>query len=522
MNKAKKLLLCIFTFVIMYLICGKIKAFEWGKESIVYGDGVISNSEVSKYSDSGKEIEAVCLYAGDDKEVQNGYGYNKDLVVYLFIYKDGTASVGWHADGCARGNGAGTCSDGYESNKQGIRNWSKNSTGTKDTAIKKHDAYSTYKSKKSCPYYLYKAEDFSKNYFYLAYTAGKLKSMESLTKGEPGDKTWLYYNVGESEKIKEDFKCDYGLTKDADSSFVSVTFKKDSYVDVNTSFSSQIESEAEVDGNTFKYIVRPDFVYFNNRLYSTSYIEHLKDGKCPKTVDICLYGYKGGNIFQANVVDVHYVIYGDSSVSLDTYCDGNENAKSQMYCVGDNCSDEGMCEYYDDLIAELEEIASGYGGKSTQEQKEILEKYNTKKDEINAFCLSALSNLDYSEGGCLDKCLKNADRVADVEFRNGIRTEYDDGTKCNVGTSIISMIYNVLKWGKYIAPALVIMLTMLDFIKAISSQNDDDMKKAQSKFIKRLIIAALLFLLPLIINFILQTFGFYSAKCDVTNLFSKN
>ena len=90
MNKAKKLLLCIFTFVIMYLICGKIKAFEWGKESIVYGDGVISNSEVSKYSDSGKEIEAVCLYAGDDKEVQNGYGYNKDLVRYLFIYKDGT------------------------------------------------------------------------------------------------------------------------------------------------------------------------------------------------------------------------------------------------------------------------------------------------------------------------------------------------------------------------------------------------------------------------------------------------
>ena len=44
------------------------------------------------------------------------------------------------------------------------------------------------------------------------------------------------------------------------------------------------------------------------------------------------------------------------------------------------------------------------------------------------------------------------------------------------------------------------------------------MKKAQGKFIKRLIVAALLFLLPLIINFVLQTFGFYNSGCDITDL----
>ena len=86
----------------------------------------------------------------------------------------------------------------------------------------------------------------------------------------------------------------------------------------------------------------------------------------------------------------------------------------------------------------------------------------------------------------------------------------------------IDAVNNVLKWAKYIAPALIIVFTMLDFIKAIASQNDDDMQKAQSKFVKRLIVAAILFLLPLIINFILQTFGFYSEKCDITDLFSKN
>ena len=84
------------------------------------------------------------------------------------------------------------------------------------------------------------------------------------------------------------------------------------------------------------------------------------------------------------------------------------------------------------------------------------------------------------------------------------------------------MVYNVLKWAKYIAPALVIILSMLDFIKAIASQSDDEMKKAQGKFVKRLIVAALLFLLPFIINFMLKTFGIYNSKRDVNNLFSSS
>ena len=66
---------------------------------------------------------------------------------------------------------------------------------------------------------------------------------------------------------------------------------------------------------------------------------------------------------------------------------------------------------------------------------------------------------------------------------------------------------------------LVTILSMLDFIKAIASQSDDEMKKAQGKFVKRLIVAALLFLLPFIINFVLKTFGFYNSKCDITDLF---
>ena len=129
--------------------------------------------------------------------------------------------------------------------------------------------------------------------------------------------------------------------------------------------------------------------------------------------------------------------------------------------------------------------------------------------------------MNYNEGNCVSKCVKLNKEIATLEKDNNLRSDYDDSTKCGSVTSIISMVYNVLKWVKYILPALVIILTMLDFIKAIAAQNDDDMKKAQGKFVKRLIVAALLFLLPLIINFVLQTFGFYDSNCDITDLFKK-
>ena len=129
-----------------------------------------------------------------------------------------------------------------------------------------------------------------------------------------------------------------------------------------------------------------------------------------------------------------------------------------------------------------------------------------------------LSTLDYAEGNCIDACINLSKDLSALEIQKGLQNPYDDKSKCNVGTAIVSMVYNVLKWLKYIAPALVIIFTMLDFIKAIASQNDDDMKKAQGKFVKRLIVAALLFLLPLIINFLLQTFGLFDSSCDVTNL----
>lgn len=62
----------------------------------------------------------------------------------------------------------------------------------------------------------------------------------------------------------------------------------------------------------------------------------------------------------------------------------------------------------------------------------------------------------------------------------------------------------VFKIMRYAAIILLIVLSMMDFLGAVSSQDNDEMKKATSKAIKRLIMCVVIFLLPSLLQFILK------------------
>lgn len=68
---------------------------------------------------------------------------------------------------------------------------------------------------------------------------------------------------------------------------------------------------------------------------------------------------------------------------------------------------------------------------------------------------------------------------------------------------ILSFAINVIK---ILIPVLLIGLGIMDFAKAIFSSSEDNMKKTQAKFIKRLILAVCIFLIPTIITFVLEIF----------------
>lgn len=105
------------------------------------------------------------------------------------------------------------------------------------------------------------------------------------------------------------------------------------------------------------------------------------------------------------------------------------------------------------------------------------------------------------------------------------------GTKVSVGcndlfgsksdpNSIRYLVNEILEYPRIIVPILVILLGTIDFAKAVISSKEDGMKKAQSTFIKRVIIGVVIFFVPMIVD-ILMGFadivwaGLGYSSCDI-------
>lgn len=65
--------------------------------------------------------------------------------------------------------------------------------------------------------------------------------------------------------------------------------------------------------------------------------------------------------------------------------------------------------------------------------------------------------------------------------------------------NVLGSLINVIQFG---IPILLVIMGMLDLGKAVTSQKEDEIKKAQSMLIKRLIYGVVVFLIPAIIQFV--------------------
>ncbi|MEG1312937.1 MAG: hypothetical protein RSD40_01350, partial [Bacilli bacterium] len=64
---------------------------------------------------------------------------------------------------------------------------------------------------------------------------------------------------------------------------------------------------------------------------------------------------------------------------------------------------------------------------------------------------------------------------------------------------------------KYIAIIALLVLSTMDFLKAMVNQDKDGIQKAMKTTAKRFIFAVLLFFLPIIVEFIMNLFGAYGT-----------
>lgn len=77
------------------------------------------------------------------------------------------------------------------------------------------------------------------------------------------------------------------------------------------------------------------------------------------------------------------------------------------------------------------------------------------------------------------------------------------GSKDNPN-SIRYLVDEILQYPKIIVPILVIIFGMLDFAKAVIVGKEDEMKKAQNTFIKRLVIGVAFFFIPIFVDVIMD------------------
>ena len=87
--------------------------------------------------------------------------------------------------------------------------------------------------------------------------------------------------------------------------------------------------------------------------------------------------------------------------------------------------------------------------------------------------------------------------------------EINSGSDCSgiFGEAVTADINLALKYIKYIGPVLVVVLGMLDFIKAVASGDNDSFNKAWKRLLTRLIVAILLFFVVDLIKFLFHVFG---------------
>ena len=76
--------------------------------------------------------------------------------------------------------------------------------------------------------------------------------------------------------------------------------------------------------------------------------------------------------------------------------------------------------------------------------------------------------------------------------------------------SVAWLLQQIFIFVKIVGPILVVVLSSIDYAKVIIQSDDESMGKANKKLMWRLILAALLFFIPLLIQVFLQMFGFTS------------
>ena len=79
---------------------------------------------------------------------------------------------------------------------------------------------------------------------------------------------------------------------------------------------------------------------------------------------------------------------------------------------------------------------------------------------------------------------------------------------------VLAFLQQIFDIFKFIAPLLCLALSMMDFVKAVASQDKDALAKATKTTGKRIIYAIVLFFIPDLINYLFELLG-WVGTCGI-------
>ena len=152
--------------------------------------------------------------------------------------------------------------------------------------------------------------------------------------------------------------------------------------------------------------------------------------------------------------------------------------------------------------------SDGIWGFNTSSEAETFRQESIQSDNNLSAWPSGITNITKEEFEAnIERNVTNYSQKYSVGgiYQEGTDNDGNNILKCSelFDQSIIDLINDVLKYPRFIVPIIVIVLGTLDFFKAVIAGKEDEMKKAQKTFIKRVIIGVLVFLVPVLINAIM-------------------
>lgn len=176
----------------------------------------------------------------------------------------------------------------------------------------------------------------------------------------------------------------------------------------------------------------------------------------------------------------------------------------------------GRCNRINDLEREFKKLKvalnAGY--------QLATEKYNKIKSEFDKMSNSGVQGLeqDLEALGQIQTGLSSAKSAWESYISNINLGQAITDISCEglLGPALLDDISTVLTWIRIAVPILLIILGTTDFVKALLSDDQQETKKATSRFVKRCIIAVAIFFIPSIIMYIISFIDkIADVSCDI-------